>query len=66
MARNTKCHICEERLGKVEIGLNKKLIDKKVWKYYCLSCFASYLDVTSEELLGKVEEFKEQGCDLFK
>jgi len=65
MAKKSKCHICESVLNKTEIGLSKKLFDIKTERFYCLSCLSNYLDVTIEDLLEKVEEFKEQGCDLF-
>lgn len=61
-----KCYVCGKELSNNEIGLTKKLIDKKADKFYCLSCLAEYLEVTEEELLAKVEEFKEEGCTLFK
>lgn len=32
---------------------------------YCLSCLAERLEVTEEELVDKIEEFKEEGCTLF-
>jgi hypothetical protein len=31
----------------------------------CLGCLADYLGNTKEDLLIKIEEFKEQGCGLF-
>lgn len=49
-----------------EIGLTKKIIDKKTTTFYCLPCLAEYLEVTEEELLAKIEEFKNGGCKLFK
>lgn len=61
-----QCYVCSKELSKNEIGLTKKLIDKKANKFYCLSCLAEYLEVTEEELLAKIEEFKEEGCTLFK
>ena len=60
------CYVCGKELSKDEIGLTKKLIDKKTNKFYCLTCLAEYLEVTEEELLAKIEEFKEEGCTLFK
>lgn len=61
-----KCYICEkEALSKNEIGLTRKLLNKNSSRFYCLDCLADYLEVESEFLLAKVEEFKEQGCDLF-
>lgn len=61
------CYVCGKMsLSKDEIGLTKKLIDKKSQIFYCLPCLADYLEVTQEELLAKIEEFKEEGCTLFK
>jgi len=61
------CYVCGKKpLSKDEVGLTKKLISKKSQTFYCLSCLADYLEVTPEELLAKVEEFKEEGCALFK
>lgn len=61
------CYVCgKSNLTKDEIGLTKKLIDKKSINFYCIDCLADYLEVTTEELLDKLEEFKEEGCTLFK
>ena len=61
-----KCYVCgKEPLSKDEIGLTKKLIDKKAKSFYCISCMAEELDVTAEELLAKIEDFKNEGCKLF-
>jgi uncharacterized protein YlaI len=48
------------------IGINKKLLGEKINKFYCMECLADYLDTTVEELLEKIEEFKEEGCKLFE
>ena len=62
-----KCYVCGKTpLSKDEVGLTKKLYDKKTTTFYCLSCLAESLEVTDEELLAKVEEFKNEGCTLFK
>lgn len=55
----------KEPLSKNEIGLTRKLLDKKPTRFYCLDCLAEYLEVDAEFLLAKIEEFKEQGCKLF-
>ena len=61
-----KCYVCGKTpLTKNEIGLTKKLIDKKSSVFYCLHCLAEYLEVTEEELLAKIEDFKNEGCTLF-
>lgn len=60
-----KCYLCGSELDKISVGLNKKLLGRNVKNFYCISCLANYLDVSVEDLLSKVEEFKEQGCILF-
>jgi biotin operon repressor len=52
-------------LSKNEIGINRKLIDDKATRFYCLSCLADYLGVSEQDILDKIEEFKEEGCKLF-
>jgi len=60
------CFACgKKQLSKDEVGLNKKMIGREIKQFYCLACFAEYFDVTTEVLLAKIEEYKEQGCVLF-
>ena len=67
MVESKQCYVCgKENLSKDEIGLTKKLINKMAVSFYCIDCLADYLEVTTEELLDKLEEFKEEGCTLFK
>lgn len=62
-----KCSVCgKAHLSKDEIGVCKKLVDKKTTKFYCIPCLAELFEVTEEELLAKIEEFKAEGCSLFK
>ena len=65
MAKRIKCRLCEAEPDKIAVGLNKKLIGVKITRFYCLNCLAECLEVTVEELLAKVEDFKAQGCKLF-
>ena len=65
--QSINCVSCfNEKLDKDTIALNKKLLGKDVESFYCLPCLAEYLNTTVEELLDKIEEFKEEGCTLFK
>ena len=59
------CFCGKEALSKNEIGLTKKLLDKDSKRFYCLDCLAEYLEVDTELLIKKVEEFKAHGCELF-
>ena len=61
------CISCgSENLSKDEIGINKKLLGEKIEFYYCIGCLAEYLDDTEQDIMDKIEEFKEQGCKLFE
>ena len=67
MAKSHSCKICfKENLNKDEIGATRKLIDKDAKEFFCIDCLADYLGCTVDELLEKIEEFKEEGCTLFK
>lgn len=61
-----KCYLCEARLDKDTIGLNKKLLDKDLSRFLCMDCLAIHLDVDVEDLREKISEFKEQGCKFFE
>lgn len=66
MKNNQKCiSCCKQPLTKNEIGICKKLIGEDTKNYYCLDCLAVYLDVNVQDILDKIEEFKEEGCKLF-
>jgi hypothetical protein len=62
------CQYCQKALSRDEIGLSKKLFEPetKRSKFTCLSCMAEILEVTIDDLLAKIEEFKAAGCKLFK
>ena len=61
-----KCIACgKDELDKDTIGINKKLLGEDVVNFYCMDCLADYLGCTTQELLDKIEEFKEEGCKLF-
>ena len=60
------CVMCgKDRLNKDTIGINKKLLGEDIENLYCMDCLAEYLGCTVDELLDKIEEFKEEGCKLF-
>ena len=61
-----KCVACgRDDLDKDTIGINKKLLGKDVSTYYCMDCLADYLGCEVQDILDKIEEFKEEGCKLF-
>lgn len=49
------------------IALNKKMLGRiNRTKFLCMECLAEYLDCTEEDLLQKIEDFKDEGCTLFQ
>lgn len=61
------CVSCgKAELSKDEIGINMKLISEDVTSFYCLDCLANYLDVSVQDIIDKIEDFKDEGCTLFK
>lgn len=66
MMKNIECISCgKNNLSNNEIGINKKLLGDDLENFYCLDCLAEYLEVTTQDILDKIEEFKEEGCKLF-
>ena len=60
------CSSCRKApLSKDEVGICKKLLGKTTKVFFCMDCLVSYLDTSVEDLLAKIEEFKEEGCKLF-
>ena len=61
-----KCVACGRTdLDKDTIGINKNLLGEDVSTYYCMDCLADYLGCEVQDILDKIEEFKEEGCKLF-
>ena len=62
-----ECLACRKPdLDKDTIGINKKMLGNNIKVFYCMDCLADYLGCTVEDLLEKIEEFKDEGCALFK
>ena len=65
--KNYKCVACEKiNLDKDTVGVNRKLLGTDIKSFYCMDCLADYLGCTSQDILEKIEEFKEEGCKLFQ
>ena len=62
-----RCYVCGKfPLSKDEVGLTKKLMGRQRTQFYCMDCLAEDLEVTTEELQAKIQEFKDEGCTLFQ
>ena len=67
MSKTKSCFVCgKENLTHNEVGLNKKLIGRNIKKFLCVQCLADHLDISTDDLLERVQEFKDGGCDLFE
>lgn len=53
-------------LSKDEKGINLKLLGEGIENFYCLDCLANVLEVSVQDILDKIEEFKDEGCTLFQ
>ena len=61
------CTACGKRpLTKNEIGINKKLLGMESESFYCIECLANFLEVEPQDILDKIEDFKNEGCKLFE
>lgn len=65
--KNFECVSCgKNSLTKNEIGITKKLLGVKSKNFYCIDCLANFLEVEPQDILDKIEEFKNDGCKLFE
>lgn len=65
--KNFECAACGKRpLTKNEVGINKKLLGMKSKNFYCVECLADFLEVEPQDILDKIEDFKNGGCKLFE
>lgn len=61
-----RCKECGAELNKDWIALHKRLLDRNAKEFFCIACLADVLSCEVEDLEEKIEEFKEQGCVLFR
>ncbi len=59
------CIKCGKKIGKLDEGLHKKMINRGAERWMCIDCLGEYIGVSREELLKKAEYFKKMGCTLF-
>ena len=64
--QKNECKSCGRELQKDWIALHKKLLDANAKEFLCIECLADTFDCAVEDLEIKIEEFKEEGCTLFK
>lgn len=65
MTQKKICVDCASFVTKDEIALTKKICGRNVMGFYCIECLAETLGCDKDDLVMKIEEFKESGCGLF-
>ncbi len=62
-----QCRYCDAELDRDRVGLNKKIFPRAAEKgfFLCLTCMASGLECTVEDLEERIQEYKNSGCSLF-
>lgn len=66
-SKDFECTSCRKRpLSKDEIGISKKMLGVQTMELYCIDCLAAYLEATPEDIMDKIQMFKEDGCVLFR
>jgi hypothetical protein len=65
MMKKNSCVDCSKHLSKLEVALSQKMLGRDLAEFYCITCLAAFLECDREELEIKIQEFKEQGCNLF-
>ena len=63
---NETCVKCGAVLDKDDIGAHKKLVNRGAQSFMCVKCLAHHFDVPELRIREKIEEFRAQGCLLFK
>lgn len=66
MDKTEQCRKCGRTLTRDEIGLYRKLFNRAADSFFCISCISEYLDISTELLEQKIQQFKEMGCTLFQ
>ena len=61
-----RCYRCgRENLSRDEVGLNRKVVNRAVERFLCLSCLAAEFGESEEALLAFADRLRAQGCTLF-
>ena len=47
------------------LSLNRKLLGDQAKKLYCLPCMADLFECAVEDVVNKLDAFKQEGCRLF-
>ena len=57
--------LCGSPLQLDVLSLNRKLLGEDSRKLYCLTCMADLFECAVEDVVSKLDAFKQEGCRLF-
>lgn len=60
-----QCMDCNKKLKKNDVALSMKYYGRQIDKFKCIKCLSRDLKVKPKVLKEKINEFKNQGCNLF-
>ena len=60
-----ECIVCCRPVTSDEMAMTRKLINRGATQFLCLPCLARRVDAAEEELLERMQAFKDMGCTLF-
>jgi hypothetical protein len=63
-SQNSSC-LCGSSLQFDVLSLNRKLLGLGTKSLYCLPCLADLFECAVEDVVGKLNAFKREGCRLF-
>jgi hypothetical protein len=63
-SQNSSCR-CGSSLQLDVLSLNCKLLGSDPKNFYCLTCMADLFECTVDDVVGKLDAFKREGCRLF-
>ena len=66
MDKPLRCARCGAPLGKDDVAMTRKMINRGAEVFYCLPCLAAHFELPEEILREKIKEFKAMGCTLFE
>ena len=64
--KDAACCKCGSVVDYNAIGLNKRLIGRNTRRFMCLHCLAEFFGTSESALQHKIDEFRDDGCALFK
>ncbi len=62
---STECYLCGNPVSYNCMGLNRKMINRGIDKFLCMSCLAKHFHVSIDDLNVQIEHFRAAGCTLF-